>query len=92
VTIVLSIRKELRKSLFTHKVSYILQSLNTIVVEQEYDPITDVGCNISMLRDVLVNGGVSINIMIILAMRYIALGIESLSSIILKMTNNRIVT
>lgn len=44
-----------------------------------------------MLRDVLVDGGASVNIMIILAMRYIALEIESRSSIILKMTNKRIV-
>lgn len=73
-----------------YKVPSIPRSLNTIVVEQFYDPIIDVGCNGSMLRGVLVDGGVCVNVIIIPAMKYIGLEIERHSSMNLKMTNNKI--
>ena len=89
VAMVPSVRKEFRKGLSTHKVPSILQSLNTMPVQQDYDPIIDVGCNGSMLRGVLVDGGACVNVMTIPAMRYISLEIERPSSITLKMTNKK---
>ena len=90
VAMVPSVRKESRKDLSAHKVSSIPQSLNTITVQQEYDPIIDVGCNGSMLRNVLVDGGTSVNVMTIPTMRYLGLEIERPSLITLKMANKRI--
>ena len=69
VAMVPSVRKELKKGLSAHKVPSILPSLNTIAVQQEYDPIIDVGCNGSMLRGVLVDGGAGVNVMTIPTMR-----------------------
>ena len=85
-----SVRKELRKGLSAHKIPSIPQTFNTIAVQQKYDPIIDVGCNGSMLRGVLVDGGTGVNVMTIPTMRYIGLEIERPSSITLKMTNKRI--
>ena len=90
VAMVPSVRKELKKNLSAHKVPSISQSLNTIVVQQEYDPTIDVGYNGSMLRGVLVDGGAGVNVMTIPAMRYLGLEIERPSSITLKMTNKKI--
>ena len=84
VVLVPSVRKELGINLSTHKVPSIFQSFNTIAVQQEYDPIIDVGYNGSMLRGVLVDGGVLMNVMTILTIRNIGLEIERPSSITLK--------
>lgn len=82
VAMVSSARKELRSSLTTYKVPYISHSLNTIGVQQKYDPIIDVGCNGSTLRSVLVDVGASVNVMTIPLTRSIGLAIERPSSII----------
>lgn len=66
-------------------------SLNTIAVEQEYNPIIDVRCDGSMLRGVLVDGGAGVNVMTKPAIKYIGLEIERPSPIILKMENKKIV-
>jgi hypothetical protein len=40
-----------------------------------------------MLREVLVDGGVGVNMMTIIAMRYLGLKIDKLASVTLKMAN-----
>ena len=52
-------------NLSVHKVPTVFQILNTIVVQQEYDPIIYVQCNDSMMRDVLVDNRVGVNMIII---------------------------
>ncbi len=86
-----SARKELRKGLSTPKVPKVPTPLNAIAVERECDPIIDVQCNGSVLRGVLVDGGVGVNVMTISAMRYLGLKIDRLASITLKMANKRVV-
>ena len=54
-------------NLSVHKVPTVFQILNTIVVQQEYDPIIYVQYNYSMLRGVLVDNRVGVNMIIILA-------------------------
>ena len=39
VTMTPSVHKELMKSIFMHKIPFIFQSLDTIMVQQEYDLI-----------------------------------------------------
>jgi hypothetical protein len=90
VAMVPSVRKELKKSSSAHKVLSIPHSLNTIAVQQKYDPIIDVGCNGSILKGVLVYGGAVVNVMTIPAMKYIGLEIERPLSITLKMANKMI--
>lgn len=85
IIIVLSICKKLKKNLPSHKVASVLQSLNIIAVQQEYDPIINLGCNGSMLRGVLNNDGADVNVMIIPTMRYIGIEIERPLLITLKM-------
>ena len=65
-----SIRKQLTKSLSAHKIPSILQSLNKIAVQQEYDPIIDVGCKGSILIIVLLDGRAGVNVITIPAMKY----------------------
>ena len=90
MTMILLVHKELKKSLSAHKVPSIFQSLNTIAVQQEYDPNIDVLYNGSMLRGVLMDGGASVNVITILAMIYTYFEIERLLSIISKNTNKKI--
>ena len=78
VAMIPSVRKNLRNGLSAYKVPLISQTLNTITVQQEYDPIMDVGCNGSTLGGVLVDGGAGVNVMTIPAMKYIGLEIERL--------------
>jgi len=80
-------RRELRKGLLTPKVPKVPTPLNVIVVERECDLIIDVQCNGSVLRGVLVDGGARVNMMTILAMRYLGLKIDRPTSITLKMVN-----
>ena len=75
------VRKELRKSLSGHKIQSVLQSLNTIAIQQEYNLIIDIECNGSMLRGVLVDGGTNVNVMTIPPKMYIGLEIKRPSSI-----------
>ena len=69
---------------FSHKVFAVFKYLNTIAVQQDNDPMIDVGCNGFMLRRVLIGGGTDVNVMTIPAMRYIGLQIERAPTIILK--------
>jgi len=86
-----SARRELRKGLSTPKVPKVPTPLNAIAVERECDPIIDVQCNGSMLHGVLVDGGTGVNVMTILAMRYLGLKIDRPTSVTLKMANKRVV-
>jgi len=92
VVMVPSVRRELRKGLSTPKVPKVPTPLNAIAVERECDPIIDVQCNGSLLRGVLVDGGVGVNVMTIPAMRYLGLKIDRLASVTLKIVNKRVVT
>ncbi len=65
--------------------------LNVIAAECDYDPIIDVQCNGLVLHEVLVDGGVGINVMTILAMRFLRLKIDKPTSIIFKIVNKRVV-
>ncbi len=58
VAMVPSTRRELKKGLSTLKVPKVPTPLNAIAVERECDPIIYVQCNGSVLRGVLVDGGV----------------------------------
>ena len=58
------------------------------MVQQEYDPIMDVGCNDSMLKGVLGDEGGSVNMMITPATRHIGLEIEIPSFMALKIIHN----
>jgi hypothetical protein len=91
VAMVPSARRELRKGLSTPKVPKVPTPLNAIAAERKCDPIIDVQCNGSVLRGVLVDGGAGINVMTILAMRYLGLKIDRPTSVTLKMANKRIV-
>jgi len=73
VAMVPSARRELRKGLSTPKVPKVPTPLNAIAAERECDPIIDVQCNGSVLREVLVDGGAGVNVMTIPAMRYLGL-------------------
>ncbi len=86
-----SARKELMKGLSTLKVPKVPTPLNAIVVKCECDPIIDVQCNGSMLHGVLMDGGAGINVMTILAMRYLRMKIDKSTSITLKMANKQVV-
>ncbi len=87
----LLVGRELKKGLLTLKVPKVPSPLNAIVVELECDPIIDVQCNGSVLCGMLVDGKAGVNVMTILAMRYLGLKIDKLASITLKLANKRIV-
>jgi hypothetical protein len=84
-------RRELKKGFSTPKVPKVPSPLNAIAAERECDPIIDVKCNGSMLREVLVDGGVGVNVMIIPAMKYLGLKIDRPTLVTLKMVNKRVV-
>ncbi len=73
------------------KVPKVPTPLNAITVEHECDPIIDVQCNGSVLHGMLVYGGAGVNVMIILAMRYLGLRINRPASGTLKMVNKQVV-
>ncbi len=75
----------------TPKVPKVPSPLNAIAVERECDPIIDVQCYGLVLRGMLVDGGAGVNVMTILAMRYLGLKINRSASVTLKMANKRIV-
>jgi hypothetical protein len=84
-------RKELKKGLSTPKVPKVPIPFNAIATKRECDLIIDVQCNGLMLRRMLVDGRVQINVIIILAMRYLRLKIDRLVLVTLKMPNKRII-
>jgi len=65
-----SARRELRKGLSTPKVLEIPTPLNAIVAECECDLIINVQCNGLMLHEMLVDGKVRVNVIIIPTVRY----------------------
>ncbi len=75
----------------TFKVPKVPTPLNAIAAERECDLIIDVQCNGSLLRGVLIDGGAEVNVMTILAMRYLGLKINRPALITLKMTNKRVI-
>jgi len=81
----------LRKGLSTPKVPKVPTPLNAIIAKCECDPIINVQCNGLVLREVLVDGGVGVNVMTILAMSYLGLKIDRPTSVTLKMANKRVV-
>jgi hypothetical protein len=85
------IQRELRKGLSTPKVPKVPTPLNAITAERECDPIINVQCNGLMLRGVLVDGGVGINVITNPRMRYLRLKIDKLTSVTLKMANKWVV-
>ncbi len=91
VTMVPLIQRELRKGLSTPKVPKVPTPLNAITAERECDPIINVQCNGLMLRGVLVDGGVGINVITNPRMRYLRLKIDKLTSVTLKMANKWVV-
>ncbi len=91
VAMVSSTRRELKKGLLATKVPKVPLPLNAIVVKRECDLIIDVQCNGSVLRGVLVDGGARVNVMIILAMKYLGLKIDKSALITLKMVNKQVV-
>ncbi len=91
VVMVSSVRKELRKRLSTPKVPKVPTPLNAIVVKRECDLIIDVQCNGLVLHEVLVNGRVGVNVMIIPTMTYLGLKIDGPALVTLKMANKRVV-
>jgi len=86
-----SVRRELRKGLSTPKVLEIPTPLNAIVAECECDLIINVQCNGLMLHEMLVDGKVRVNVIIIPTVRYLGLKIDRPASITLKMVNKRVV-
>jgi hypothetical protein len=91
VVMVSSVRKELRKRLSTPKVPKVPTPLNAIAVKRECDLIIDVQCNGLVLHEVLVNGRVGVNVMIIPTMTYLGLKIDGPALVTLKMANKRVV-
>jgi hypothetical protein len=91
VVMVSSVRKELRKRLSTPKVPKVPTPLNVIAVKRECDLIIDVQCNGLVLHEVLVNGRVGVNVMIIPTMTYLGLKIDGPALVTLKMANKRVV-
>jgi phosphatidylglycerophosphate synthase len=81
----------LRKGLSTLKVPKVPTPLNAIAIEHECDPIIDVQCNGSMLCGVLVDGGARVNVMTIIAIRYLGLKFFRSTLVTLKMVNKLIV-
>jgi len=77
--------------LSTLKVPKLPTPLNAIASECECDLIIDVQCNGSVLHRVLVDGRVGVNVITILAMKYLRLKIDRPTSITLKMANKQIV-
>jgi hypothetical protein len=77
--------------LSTLKVPKVPTPLNAIASECECDLIIDVQCNGSVLHRVLVDGRVGVNVITILAMKYLRLKIDRPTSITLKMANKQIV-
>jgi len=84
-------RRELRKGLSTPKVPKVWVPLNAIAGKRECDSIIDVQCNGSVLRGVLVDGRVGVNVMTIPAMRYLGLKIDRPALVTLKMANKQVV-
>jgi hypothetical protein len=77
--------------LLTPKVSKITTPLNAIVVEHECDLIIDVQCNKLMLHKMLVDGWAKVNVMIILAIKYLRLKIARPALVTVKMANKQVV-
>jgi len=73
------------------KVPKVPTPLNAIAAECECDPIINVQCNGSMLHGVLADGGVGVNVMTILAMKYLGLKIDRSTSITLQMANKQVI-
>jgi hypothetical protein len=86
-----SARRELRKRLSTPKVLEIPTPLNAIVAECECDSIINVQCNGLMLHEMLVDGKVKVNVIIIPTVKYLGLKIDRPASITLRMVNKRVV-
>jgi hypothetical protein len=76
-----SARRELRKGLSTLKIPKVPTPLNVIAIKCECDIIIHMQCNGSMLRGMLVDGGVGVNVMIIPTMRYLWLKIDRAASV-----------
>ncbi len=91
VAVVPSTRKELRKGLLALKGPKVPTLLNAITIEHECDLIIDVQCNGSVLHEVLVDGGVGINMMTIPIMKYLRLRIDRSTKITLKMANKQVI-
>ncbi len=79
--------KELRKGLSTPKIPKIFTPLDAITAECECDLIIYVKCNGSPLCKLSVDGGVGVNVMTILAMRYLGLKIDKSALVTQKMVN-----
>ncbi len=84
-------RRELRKGLSTPKVPKVPTFFNAIIAKHECDPIIDVWFNGSVLHGMLVDGRARLNVMIILAMKYLKFKNYRLTSITLKMVNKQII-
>jgi hypothetical protein len=87
VAMVLSTQRELKKGLSTIKVPKVPSPLNAIAIECECHPIIDVQCNQLVLHGVLADGGARVNVMTILAMKYLGLKIDRPVSVTSKMVN-----
>jgi hypothetical protein len=85
------VQKELKKGLSTPKVPKVPSPLNVIATERECDIIIVVQCNGLVLREMLVDGGAGVNVMIIPAMRYLGLKIDKPALVTLKMANKQVV-
>ncbi len=91
ITMVLLAWKELRKGLSTLKIPKVPTPLNAIIAQCECDPIIYVKCSGSPLRQVSMDGGVGVNVMTILAMKYLGLKIDKLDLVTQKMANKQVV-
>ncbi len=86
-----SSRKELKKGLLTPKVPKVPTPLNAITTERGCDSIIDVQCNRLVLRRMLMDGGVGVNVMTILVLKYLGLKIDKPTSVTLKMAKKRVI-
>ncbi len=92
VVMVPSVRSELRKGLSTPKIPKVPTPLNAITAECECDLIIDVQCNGLVLCEMLVDGGVRVNVMTIPAMKYLGLKIDKPTLVTFKMANKQVVS
>jgi hypothetical protein len=90
LAMVLLARRKLRKGLSISKIPKVPTPLNATTIEHECDPIINVQGNGLMLRGMLMNGRVRINVMTIPTMRYSGLKIDRLT-LVTQMVNKRIV-
>jgi hypothetical protein len=79
--------KGIEKRVVTPKVPKVPTPLNFITTECECDLIIDVQCNGLVLHEVLVDGGVGVNVMIILPTKYLGLKIDRPVLVTLKDAN-----